>query len=70
MSDIAIHANYLRSLCKSDQSSPSDCRIINNHEGQEAYEQTGAEYPLPDLWCGAGREVRTQHGTAADRAAW
>jgi hypothetical protein len=24
---------------------------------------------LPDLWGGAGREVRTQHGTAPYRAA-
>jgi hypothetical protein len=34
--------------------------IINSHEGQEARSQTGTCCPLPDLWRGAGREVRTR----------
>ncbi len=58
-----------RSLCRIDHFYSSDCHIINDHEGQEAYHQKGTGDPLPDLWCGAGREVRTQHGTAPYRAA-
>jgi hypothetical protein len=57
------------SLSKIDHFSSSDCGILNNHEGQEAYSQTGTGYPLPDLWRGAGREVRTQHGPAPYRTA-
>jgi hypothetical protein len=57
------------SLSKIDHFSSSDYRILNNHEGQEAYSQTGTGCPLPDLWRGARREVRTQHGPAPYRAA-
>jgi len=55
-------------LCKIDYFPSSDYRIINTHEGQDAYLKTGTGCPLPDLWGGAGREVRTQHGTAPYRA--
>jgi hypothetical protein len=47
----------------------ADYRIINTHEGQEAYSQRDSSCPLPDLWCCSGREVRTHHGTAPYRAA-
>jgi hypothetical protein len=56
--------NYPSSLYKIDYFSSSDCRIINSHEGQEAYSQTDTRHTLSDLWRGAGREVRTQHRTA------
>src|ERR1039458_4680450 len=45
----------------------SDCRIINSHEGQEAYSQTDTRHTLSELVSGAGGEVRTQHGTAPNR---
>jgi len=47
------------SLCEIDQFLCADCRIIRNHEGQEAYSQKSECCPLPYLWRGAGREVRT-----------
>jgi hypothetical protein len=28
---------------------------MDNHEGPEAYSQTGTSYPLPDLWRGSGK---------------
>jgi hypothetical protein len=37
--------------------------MIDNHEDQEAYSQTGAGCPLSDLWRGAGGEVRTPQWT-------
>ena len=46
----------------------ADCLIIDSHEGQKAYSQTGTNCPLPDLWCEVGREMRTQHGTRPDTA--
>jgi hypothetical protein len=37
---------------------------MDNHEGPDAYSQTGTSYPLPDLWRGSGtRDVRTQYGS-------
>jgi hypothetical protein len=57
------------SLYKIDHFLSADCRIIDNHEGQEAYSQTDTGRPLPDLWRGAGAEVRTQHRAASYRAA-
>jgi len=41
----------------------------SNHEGHEAYSQTGSFCSLPDLWCGAGRKMWTQHRTTPDTAA-
>ena len=43
--------------------------MIESHENQEAYSQTGTGCPLSDLWRGAGREMRTQYGTAPNRPA-
>ena len=43
--------------------------LFDSYEAQEAYSQTGASCPLPDLWRGVRREVRTQSGTAPYRAA-
>jgi hypothetical protein len=59
-----LFPNYLRSLCKIDRFSCSDCRIVDTYDGQKAYSQTGKHGPLSDLWRGAGREVRTQYRTA------
>jgi hypothetical protein len=39
----------------------ADCGIIKQPWAQEAYSQQGTGGPLPDQWCEAGREVRTQH---------
>ena len=49
--------------------SPADCCIIKNREGQEAYSQRGKGCPLPHVWRGTGREVRTQLGTGPYGAA-
>jgi len=57
------------SLYKIDHFLSADCRIIDNHEGQEAYSQTDTDRPLPDLWRWTGAEVRTQHRAASYRAA-
>ena len=48
---------------------PADCRIIKNHEGQEAPSQTSASCTLPHVWRGTWPEVRTQLGTVSYRAA-
>jgi hypothetical protein len=50
------------SLSKIDHFSSSDCGILNNHEGQEAYSQTGRGYPLPDLWRGPGERCELSTG--------
>jgi hypothetical protein len=64
-----LRDNYSELLSKIDRFSSTDCRIIDNREVQEAYSQTGTGYPVPDLWRGAEREVRTQHRTVPHRAA-
>jgi len=69
MSVNAILRQLSQVLCKIDRFSSADCRIINNHEGQEASSQKGTCHALSDLWRGAGREVRTQHRTAPNNAA-
>jgi hypothetical protein len=61
---------YFRiTVCKIDLFPSADCSIVDHHEGQQADSPTSTGCPLPDLWRGAGREVRTHHGTAPDRAA-
>jgi hypothetical protein len=42
-------------MCKIEHFSSADCRIIDNHEGQEAYSQTGTSCPLPGWWRRTGR---------------
>jgi hypothetical protein len=64
-----IGANYQSSVCKIEHFSGADCDMIDNHEGQEAYSQTGSRGSLPDLWRGAGRKMRTHHGTPPYTAA-
>jgi hypothetical protein len=68
MSSLAILRQFSRFLCKNDHSPDENCCIINNHEGQEAYSQTGTSCSLPYLWRGTGRKVRTHDGTAPHRA--
>lgn len=42
--------------------------VLPVYADQEAYSQTGRGCSLPDLWRGAGREMRIEHGTAPHRA--
>jgi hypothetical protein len=62
-------ANEPRLMYKIDHSYCADCHIIDNHEGQDAYSQTGSSCSLPDLWRGAGRTMQTHHGTPTYTAA-
>ena len=43
-------------------------RIMDNHEGPEAYSQTGTS-SLPDLWRGSGQEMCELSTGASERAA-
>jgi hypothetical protein len=56
-------------LCKIEQFSSVDCRIINSHESQEAFSQTGRCGGLSDLRRRAGQEVRTDLGKVPNNAA-
>ncbi len=60
---------YLGSLCKIEHFPCADCRIMDSHEGQDAYSQRGTSCLLPDLRRGAGRQMRTHHGTPPYTAA-
>ena len=42
---------------------------MDNHEGPDAYSQTGTSYPLPDLWRGSGQEMCELSTGASERAA-
>jgi hypothetical protein len=69
MSDMAMFHQLPEFLCKIDQFFFWRLAYRRDHEGQEADSQRGTGCPLSDLWRGAGREVRTRHRTAPDRAA-
>jgi hypothetical protein len=69
VSAIAILQQLSEFLCKIDQFSSADFRIINNHEDQKDHSQAGTGCPLSDLRRGSRREVRTQHGTTPYGAA-
>src|ERR1035441_7111449 len=69
MSVMAILQQLSEFLCKIDHFLGRGLLHHNSREGQESHSQAGTPCQLPLLWCGAGREVRTHHGTGSPRTA-